>query len=350
MDAQIAALRERANVREPIRSRHGGNDEAARVYRAFGRECHMAFTAMAQEPGRIYRLGLLTSYPPYDPAQADTVVALLGALRQRGFIEGKNLTLVVRAFGLHRELMSEYAAELVKAQVDVIYTGGPSGIRAVQQATQTIPILAITDDMLGSGLVKSMSRPDGNTTGVSILATELDGKRQEILIEAVPGIRRIAALADVYTTANDQALVEAARARNVELSIYRIKRAEEIAAAINEAHASGAAALNVLGSPILDLNRQIIMGSVAALRLPAIYQWPERAEEGGFAAYGPRLLQLYREVLARQLVQLFQGVKPADIPVEQPTKFVLVVNLKTAKALGLTIPETFLTRADEVIE
>jgi hypothetical protein len=158
MDAQIAALRERANVREPIRSRHGGNDEAARVYRAFGRECHMAFTAMAQEPGRIYRLGLLTSYPPYDPAQADTVVALLGALRQGGFIEGKNLTLVVRAFGLHRELMSEYAAELVKAQVDVIYTGGPSGIRAVQQATQTIPILAITDDMLGSGLVKSMSR------------------------------------------------------------------------------------------------------------------------------------------------------------------------------------------------
>jgi putative ABC transport system substrate-binding protein len=201
---------------------------------------------MAEEPGRMYRLGQLTSYPPYDPAQADAVVALLDGLKQRGFIEGKNLTHVVRAFGLHRELMSEYAAELVNAKVDVIYTGGPSGIRAVQQATQTIPILAITDDMLGSGLVKSMSRPDGNTTGVSILATELDGKRQEILIEAVPGIRRIAALADVYTTANDQALVEAARARHVELSIYRIKRAEEIAAAINEAHASGAAALNVL--------------------------------------------------------------------------------------------------------
>jgi putative tryptophan/tyrosine transport system substrate-binding protein len=272
---------------------------------------------MAQEPGRTYRLGVLGRVPPFDSAQNGTIVAMLEALRQRGFIEGKNLTLVVRAFGHHRELMSEYAAELVKAQVDVIYTVGVSTIRAAQQATKTIPILAITDDMVGSGLVPSLAHPNGNTNGVSILATELDGKRQEILIEAVPGLRRMAALADSYTTADDHALQEAARAHGVELSFHRITKPEEIAAAIDAAHALGATALNVLASPILDSNRHVTMDRVAAQRLPTIYQWPEAAEEGGFAAYGPPFLQLWREVLARQLVQLFSGVKPADIPIEQ---------------------------------
>jgi putative tryptophan/tyrosine transport system substrate-binding protein len=121
-------------------------------------------------------------------------------------------------------------------------------------------------------------------------------------------------------------------------------------AAIDAAHALGARALNVLASPILDSQRQVIMDRVAALRLPTIYQWPERAEEGGFAAYGPPFLQLWREVLARQLVKLFSGVKPADIPVEQPTNFELVINLKTAKALGVTVPATLVARADKVIE
>ena len=225
-------------------------------------------------------------------------------------------------------------------------------IRAAQQATKTIPILAIADDMLGAGLVNSLARPNGNTTGVSILATELDGKRQEILIEAVPGLRRMAALADANTqrVAKLDALQEAARARNIELSIHRVARGEEIAAAIDRAQASGATALNVLASPLLFAHRQLIMDRVAALRLPAIYQWPETAEEGGFAAYGPRLDQLFSEVMPRQLVQLFRGTKLADIPVEQPTKFELVINLKTAKALGLTIAESFLVNADRVIE
>ena len=198
----------------------------------------------------------------------------------------------------------------------------------------------MTDDMLGSGLVNSLARPDGNTTGVSILATELDGKRQEILIEAVPGLRRMAALADANrtTAAKLDALQEAARAHNIELSIHRVARGEEIAAAIDRAQASGATALNVLASPLLFANRQLIMDRVAALRLPAMYQWPETAEEGGFAAYGPRLIDIFRELLTRQLVKLFRGIKPADIPVEQPTKFELVINLKTAKALGVTVP------------
>ena len=141
------------------------------------------------------------------------------------------------------------------------------------------------------------------------------------------------------------------RARhNIDLSIHRIAKGEEITAAIDAAKASGATALNVSASPLLFTHRQLIMERVAALRLPAIYEWPETAEEGGFASYGPRLSQLFVEVMTQQLIKLFRGIKVADIPIEQPTKFELVINLKTAKALGLTIPELFLVRADQVIE
>jgi putative tryptophan/tyrosine transport system substrate-binding protein len=230
-------------------------------------------------------------------------------------------------------------------------TGMRLTIRAAQKATRTIPILGITDDMLGAGLVSSLARPDANTTGVSILATELDGKRQEILIEAVPGLRRMVALADPNRAAVKlEALQEAARARDIELSIQRIASGEKIAAAIDRAHASGAKALNVLASPLLYANHKLIMDQANALSLPAIYQWPETAAEGGFAAYGPSLIEVFREPYGRQLVQLLRGVKPADIPIEQPTKFELVINLNTAKALGLTVPPTMLARADEVIE
>jgi putative tryptophan/tyrosine transport system substrate-binding protein len=206
--------------------------------------------------------------------------------------------------------------------------------------------------MVGQGFVNSLARPGGNTTGVSVLATELDGKRQEILIEAVPGLHRMAVLADSKATLSRQlqVLQDAARARGVEVSIHRVASAEEIAATIDTAKASGAAALNVLSSALLYGNRQLIMGRVAGLRLPAIYPWAEEAEEGGFAAYGPSLIQIFREVLAQQLVKILRGIKPADIPVEQPTKFELVINLKTAKAMGVTVPEALLARADKVIE
>jgi putative tryptophan/tyrosine transport system substrate-binding protein len=287
--------------------------------------------ARAQEAGRTYRLGCLLPLPRDAPIN----IAFFDELQRRGFIEGQNLTVEYRAYGLHLDLISKYAAELVKARVDVITTAGTDeAIRAAQQTTKTIPILAMSDDMVGSGLVGSMARPNGNTTGVSILAATLDGKRQEILIEAVPGLRRLAALADAKTNAVAKldALQEAARAHNIELSIHRITRGEEIAAAIDAAKASGATALNVLGSPLFFTHRQLIMDRVAALHLPAIYEWPETAEEGGFAAYGPRLDQLFLEVMIQQLVKLFRGIKVADIPIEQPTKFELVINLKTAKA------------------
>src|SRR5205823_566649 len=160
--------------------------------------------------------------------------------------------------------------------------GGDFAIRACQQATSTIPIVGLTDDMLAAGLVDSMSRPGGNITGVSLLAPELDGKRQDILIEAVPGLRRMEAFADTETA-----------------------------------------------SPLLFGNRKVLLERAAALRLPAIYQWPEVAEEGGFIGYGPRLGQLHREILAPQVVKILRGAKPAEVPVQQPTKFELVINLQT---------------------
>ena len=307
------------------------------------------FAAMAQQPGRTYRLGILGPAPRDIPAN----VLFFDELRRYGFIEGQNLTVEYRVWGLHPELISQYAAELVKARVDVItVVGEDDTVRAVQQATKTIPIVALVGDMLGSGLVNSLARPDGNTTGVSILASEADGKRQDILIEAVPGLRLMAVLADVnYTSAAKlDALQQAARAHNAEFSIHRVTKGDEIAAAIDSAQASGAKALSILASPLFYVHRDLIMERATAAQLPTIYEWPETAEEGGFAAYGPRATQLYSAIMTQQIVKLFRGTKVADIPVEQPTKFELVINLKTAKAMGVTVPEALLVRADKVIE
>jgi putative tryptophan/tyrosine transport system substrate-binding protein len=304
----------------------------------------------AQQPGRTYRLGGLTPSPRDAPHYA----ALFGELRRLGFIEGQNLTVDWRGYGLRTEHFPDIAVELAKAKVDVIFCAGDAAVRAAQQATATIPILAVTDDMVGTGVVRSLALPGGNTTGVSIFATELDGKRQDILIEAVPGLRRMAALADDVNTTTPQhlqVLQGAARARGVKLSIYRVAKSEEIVPAIEVAKTSDAAALNVLASPFLFANRRIIIiQRAAALRLPAVYQWPEMAEEGGLIAYGPRLIQLFRELGSQQLIKLFRGAKPSDLPVEQPTHFELVINLQAAKGIGHEVPAGLVLRADKVIE
>jgi putative tryptophan/tyrosine transport system substrate-binding protein len=304
--------------------------------------------AKAQQARRTYRLGALLPYTRDAPVN----VAFLEQLRRLGFIEGQNLTVEWRAYGEHFDLVSQYAAELVKARVDVIVAGGEEGIRALQQATKKIPIVAITDDMLGFGFVNSVARPDGNITGVNLLVRELDGKRQEILIEAVPGLRAMAVLTDVnYTSAAKlEALQGAARAHGVEFSIQRVATVEEIAPAIDKAQASGAKALNITGSVLFYAHRQLIRERVEALHLPAIFLFPEDAEEGGFAAYGPRLGSAFLELMPQQIVKLFQGTKVAEIPIEQPTKFELVINVKTANAMGVTVPSALLLRADKLIE
>jgi putative ABC transport system substrate-binding protein len=304
--------------------------------------------AHAQDPGRIYRLGNLHVFP----RQAPWYDVLFDELRRLGFIAGQNLSVDEHGYGLRADQLAEHASELVKTQVDVILAGGDAAIRAAQQATTTIPILAFADDLVGSGLASSLAKPGGNTTGVSLLASDLDGKRQDILMEAVPGLRRMAALADKNITAPQQLreLLDSARTRGIELSIHQATKPDEIAPAIDAAKTSEAEALNVLASPLLFANRQAIIERTAALRLPAMYQWPDEAEQGGFIGYGPRLIQLYRDITSRQLVALLRGTKPADLPIEQPTRFELVINLKTAKAIGLSIPESFLVRADKVIE
>ncbi len=302
----------------------------------------------AQEAGRKYRIAALTP----SPRGAPTTKAMFDELREFGFVEGQNLTIDHRAYGQRIELLSKYAEELFGTPADVIVAAGDPAIRAAQVAAKTTPILAVTDDMVGSGFVSSLAKPTANTTGVSMLSTDLDGKRQEILKEAVPGIRRMAALADVNTTGSQQlqALQNAARAREFELAIYPVAKQDEIILAIDTAKKSDAGALNVLASPLFYANRQIIFERVAALRLPAMYQWPEFAEEGGFLAYGPRLVAIFRDTMARQLVKLLRGASPADVPIEQPTKFELVINMKTAQALGVQVSRSMQLLADEVIE
>jgi putative ABC transport system substrate-binding protein len=304
-------------------------------------------TAWTQEAGRTYRIGVITR----SPRMAVNYVAFFDELRRLGFVEGQNLAVDARGFAARSEQFPELAAALLSSGVDALVCGGDAAIRSAQHATQTVPIVGITDDMVGSGLVHSLAKPGGNTTGISIFATELDSKRMEILIELVPDGRRMAALADASATTPTQfeALQDAARTRGIDLSTYRIGKSDEIVGAIEEARRSGASSLNVLATPLLNASRQIIIERASALRLPAIYQWPETAKEGGLAAYGPSFAQVGRQN-AEQLAKVLRGVQPADLPVQQPTKFELVINLKTAKALGLTVPATLLARADEVIE
>jgi ABC-type uncharacterized transport system substrate-binding protein len=301
----------------------------------------------AQDPGRTYRLGFLVPAAREEPA----IVGLFDELRLAGFIEGQNLSVVADGFDIRRDQLAERAAAVVEAAPDAIVTGPDLYTRVLQQLTQSIPLIGLTEDMVAERLTASLARPGGNTTGISLLSPELDGKRQEILIEAIPSARRIAALADsnVALPRHLQTLRDAARARGVTLSVCDVGTPEEIAPAIEKAKASGAEALNVLATPLFFTNRAAIIDRAATLRLPAIYQWPEMAKQGGLLAYGPRFEQVHRQ-RARMVIKILRGAKPADVPVEQPTKFELVINLKTAKALGLAVPTTLLARADEIIE
>jgi len=209
--------------------------------------------ACAQQAGRIYRLGILHNQGP----QAPQFPPFYDELRRLGFVEGQNLIVDGRGYAVRTEQFPTVAAELVKAGVDAILCGGAAAARAAQEITRTIPILTLTDDMVGQGLVASLARPGGNTTGISILATELDGKRQEILMEMVPAARRMAVLADANTAAtqNMRALQDATHARGVELTIHVVERPERIVAAIEEAKRQRAEALNVLASPVLVARR-----------------------------------------------------------------------------------------------
>jgi putative ABC transport system substrate-binding protein len=301
--------------------------------------------AAGQAASRTYRIGFLS------PGQLAPVNPVFDELRRHGFVEGRNLTIDRRDRNAGYQQLAAAALELVRTSPDAIVTAGPEAARAAQAATTSVPIVAITDDMVGEGLARSLAQPGGNTTGISLLASDLDGKRQELLIEFTSGAPRISVLADTRTTGPQrlQALAEAARSRGVILLVHRVEKGEEIGPAIDMAKAEAAAALNVLASPLLHAYRHVIIRKTAALHIPDIYQWPETAHEGGLLGYGPRLDDVMRQ-LGRQIVEILGGAGPANHPIYQPTKLALAINLKTAKEIGLTIASSLVVSADDVIE
>ena len=298
------------------------------------------FPASAQEAGRQYRIAILST---------ERSQFFLEELGRAGFVVDRNLEVDSRGIGVAPDAYEKLAIELTKARPDVLVAFGPEAIRAAQKATQRIPIQALADDLLGSKLVASMPHPDGNTTGVSIFAFQLDVKRLELLHEALPKAQRIAVFADHEPIRNIEALQSAARALGIEIASFTARSEDEVIRAIDTMETKRVEAVNVLASPILWGFRQLMRDRLDLHRLPAIWQWPEGAEAGGLIAYGPRLPGVFRQC-ARQVVKLLLGAKVVDIPVEQPTEFELIINLKTAKMLGVQIPPMLLSRANNIVE
>jgi ABC-type uncharacterized transport system substrate-binding protein len=303
--------------------------------------------ASAQESGRIYRIGFMIPAARDAPA----IAAFFDELRLNGFVEGQNLTVLPNGFKIRREDVETAAASLVAAKPDVLVGGPDLYTHALQRLTQTVPIMTMSEDMLAEGLVRSMSRPEGNTTGISILSTELNGKRQDLLIEATPNARKIAALNDATVPRPEhiRVLKDAASKRGIELAVFDVSKPEDIGPAVDGAKAAGVQALNFLASSLFFPMAPATLEHINRVRLPAIFHWPEMAERGGLIGYGTRFPEVFRQ-RARQTVKVLRGAKPADIPVEQPTRFELVINLQTAKAIGHEIPANLVLRADKLIE
>jgi putative ABC transport system substrate-binding protein len=279
------------------------------------------------------------------------VIAFRQRLNELGWIEGRTVSVEIDWAEGRSERFAEIAAEFVRKNVDIIVTGG-GAVVAAKQATSTIPIVfALANDPVGIGLVRSLSRPGGNVTGLSQQATDLAGKRLEMLREFVPAARRLAILGNVGYPAvmlEVGEVQDSARKLGLNAALSEIRRAEDIAPAI-EALRGSAEALYVVADPLTGSNRVYINTLALDARLPTIHGFREYAETGGLLSYGPSIPDLFRRS-AEFVDRILRGAKPADLPVEQPTKFELAINLKTAKALGLDVPPTLLARADEVIE
>jgi putative ABC transport system substrate-binding protein len=279
------------------------------------------------------------------------IAAFVERLTTFGWIEGRTIAIEYRWSEGRPERVAEIAAEFVRLKVDVIVTAG-SAVPAAMQATSVIPIVfAVASDPVGAGMVASLSRPGGNVTGLSIQAPDLAGKRLGLLREVLPGLHRVAILANAGYPAAVREMGEveaAARTLGLEVDRFEIRTGEDIAPAL-EASKSGADALYVCTDSLVSANRLRIGTLVLAARLPTMADERTYVEVGSLMSYGPNNADLFRRA-AEFVDKILRGAKPADIPVEQPTKFELVINLTTAKALALTIPESFLLRADEVIE
>ena len=307
--------------------------------------------AEGQQAGKIYRIGMLeTTSMALNAANLD---AFRQGLRELGYVEGRNFMIEYRSADGRRERFPELATELVRLKVDVILTRGTPAVMAAKNATGTIPVvMAASGDPLLSGVVAGLARPGGNVTGLSAIVVEVTGKRLQLLREVVPGVSRIAVLFDMGNPNNALQWKEteiAAPSLGVQPQLLDVRKPGDFGGAFDAAIRQRAGAMVVGIDALTQANHRPIIDLAAKHRLPAIYASREFVDAGGLVAYGVSYPHLYHRA-ASFVDKILKGAKPADLPVEQPTKFELVINLKTAKALGLMIPQTILLQADHVIE
>ena len=303
--------------------------------------------AQAQQPGKVPRIGFLSTASP--SAITARVEGFQQGLRELGYIEGKNIFIEYRYAEGKFDRLNEFAAEFVRLKLDVIVAAAPSPTRAAKEATSTIPIvMAYDSDPVGNGFVGSLARPGGSITGLSSLAPEISGKQLELLKEIVPRLSHVAVLRTLYRAQVLKEMERAAGALRVKLQDVEVRGPKDIEAAFREARKARADAVLALASPILESARTQVADFAAKNRLPAIYHVPEFVEAGGLMSYGASFIDLYRRA-ATYVDKILKGSKPAELPVEQPTKFELVINLKAAKQIGLAIPPNVLVRAQKVI-
>jgi putative tryptophan/tyrosine transport system substrate-binding protein len=304
----------------------------------------------AQHAEKIPRIGYLGSVSP--AANAARIEAFRQGLRELGYVEAKNIFIEYRSAEGQLDRLPGLAAELVRLKVDIIVTGGPPASRAVKEATSAIPVVMGFDtDPVGNGFVNSLARPGGNITGLSTLSPEISGKQLELLREIVPGLSRVAVFGHSKEPANPQLLREAERAAGafrIKLQYVDIPTPQDIEGAFRTANKARAEAVLFLGAFLFNPYRAQIAHLAVGNRLPAIYNAVEWVEAGGLMSYGTSFPDLFRRA-ATYVDKILKGAKPAELPVEQPKKFELVINLKTAKQIGLTIPPNVLARADRVI-
>ena len=291
------------------------------------------------------RVGIL------DPGLPQHFAAFLTGMAKLGYVEGQNVTYIRSSSAGQTERLPQLAAELAEAKVDVIVTAGPAPVRAAMKATAAIPIIFTTlGDPIAAGAVSNLARPDRNATGLSFANTEVAAKRVQLLHEILPAARRIAILCDPNSPrASLDATLAAARTLGLEAKVSEVGVAVDFGPAFEAMRASEAEAIDILASPFFNSNRAQLVDLAARHRLPAMWESDEFARSGGLISYGASLVELFRRA-AGYVDRILKGARPSDLPVEQPTKFELVINMKTAKALGLTIPPSILARADEVIE
>ncbi|HEU4343985.1 MAG TPA: ABC transporter substrate-binding protein [Candidatus Binatia bacterium] len=305
--------------------------------------------AEAQQPAKIPRIGFLTTSPSVFPGR---IKAFRQGLRDLGYVEGKNIVIEWRYTEGKLDRAPALAAELVRLKVDIIVSSGPTLTNVLKEATTTIPlVMGYHTDPVGTGLVANLARPGGNITGFSVLSPELGGKRLEILKEVVPKLFRVAVVGSSTLPGNAETLREtelAAAGFGVKLQFLNVLSPEDIEAAFRRAVNGRADALLAQGSGILNAHRTKVADLAVKSRLPGMYYAAEFVEAGGLMFYGVDFPDLHRRA-AIYVDKILKGAKPADLPVEQPTKFELVINLKTAKQIGVTIPPSVLARADKVI-